>query len=305
MKITPSNANLKSWSKQVPLRGDLLFFRRATRKLATRTSAPVLTAQEARAQALDIWKLSDRSWYGYSLNKATYAVFLPRGGVEVLDASLINQLGAEQARLGVPSLVRSELLSRSLKSCFREVGKFRWITSQAFWALNRSERIEVMNAWMIQNKIHFYESVALNKVPPQPLALLKAAKLSKLLNKYAKTSGPNCLAATAAAITRNPKFAQQWLHWGPLETLLRSRRFIACASSKPSPGDVLVFFRQGEAVHSAFYIGSGLYFEKPGQDFYEPYRIEHFAAWKKEWVGCSLTVYRQVRAPTRTERAHK
>lgn len=37
----------------------------------------------------------------------------------------------------------------------------------------------------------------------------------------------------------------------------------------------------------------GLYFEKPGQDFYEPYRIEYFKRWQIEWPNTRLKIYRK------------
>jgi hypothetical protein len=301
MKIIPRNADLKNWSKLVPVDSDLLFFGKAARKLAERTAAPVLSAETARMQA---WTLSNRSWYGYSLNKAAFAVILPRGGLETLDAEVIALLAAEQRRLGVPSLIRSKLLSRKLQGSFREAGEFRWITSESFRPLGRLDRISVMKSWLVQNEIHFYSSVSREKVPLQAMKLLKAVNMEKLLNTYSPFSGPNCLAASAAAITKKSKAATQWLHWEPLETLLRSRRYVSCGTVKPEPGDVLVFRKREVTVHSAFFLGQGLYFEKPGQDFYEPYRLERFTRWKAEWPGCSLVVYRPESVPVRTSRAH-
>jgi len=62
------------------------------------------------------------------------------------------------------------------------------------------------------------------------------------------------------------------------------------------PEDVLVFMRGSKAMHVAFFLGENLYFEKPGQDFYEPYRIERFDRWKLEWPKTTLSIWRRIRS---------
>lgn len=56
---------------------------------------------------------------------------------------------------------------------------------------------------------------------------------------------------------------------------------------------MLVVREQRKLVHAAALVDPNWIFEKPGQDFYEPYRLlprDKFAA---EWPGARVEVYRR------------
>jgi hypothetical protein len=56
---------------------------------------------------------------------------------------------------------------------------------------------------------------------------------------------------------------------------------------------VLLFVGDDEVVHGAYYLGDGLCFEKSGQDFYEPYRIQKIHRLSAEWPNADLKIWRQ------------
>jgi hypothetical protein len=115
-----------------------------------------------------------------------------------------------------------------------------------------------------------------------------------LLNRFAAFSGPNCFAAVAGAIIDDSRLeiCSQWIHWASLERLLLQRDFQPVQSGEPRIGDVLAFAKERVPVHAAYFLGDGIYFEKPGQDFYEPYRVEFFDKWPEAWSGATLSIWR-------------
>jgi hypothetical protein len=124
--------------------------------------------------------------------------------------------------------------------------------------------------------------------------VLQRSGFKKLLNRYALTSGPNCLACAAAMATGGKyalEIANQWMHGPPFLSHLKTIGLKKTSNTNPRVGDVLVFSRSTEIVHAGYYLGEGIYFEKPGQDFYEPYRIEKFNSWKRHWPDSTLSIW--------------
>ncbi|RYZ77725.1 MAG: hypothetical protein EOP05_00725 [Proteobacteria bacterium] len=294
MKITPTKYDLRDWAKLVPGHGDLLFFDKRHSSLMKSIGAPVLTADQVRAQSVSIWNLQARSWYGYALNNASYAVYLPSGVLDQLSRSNVKKIGEIQIKLGVPSLIETIDLPDEVRDTCLKIGKYSWITSKVFSAFkdNRT-RAKVMRAWIKQNDVHLYDSQSWTDLPANAKRTLESIGLSKFLNTYAEYSGPNCFATVAAAIAAKPGLADQWLYWLPLKLFLKEQGYRIIKASPPQARDILVFIKGGVAIHAAVYLGENLYFEKPGQDFYEPWRVEHFDHWKAEWAGCKLSIFRK------------
>ena len=84
----------------------------------------------------------------------------------------------------------------------------------------------------------------------------------------------------------------QWMQWKPLAQILKKSGYEENENASPQKTDLLVFSKKGEVVHASYYLGEGLYLEKPGQDFYEPYRIGVYKKWKSDWKGTSLSIWR-------------
>lgn len=295
MKIVPSQTELKKWSLTFPKRGDLVFLDSESKKRLSSFPFPILTVDEVRDQNIELWTLNDRSWYGYSLNKADYCTWLPAGALEKSEGSIQQILAKVQIKLGVPTLLKSNLLTSQLNSKLLVCGKHYWLSSAAWKKLSSLEKIEVIRAWFKQNEIFTYKSVSYKELPQTSSKEIRKLGLKQVLNHYPSQSGPNCLAATAGAISSNFKkdIANQWMIVEPFLRYLKEKGFSETKVSQPLLGDVLLFYRKKQLVHSAYCIGDGFYFEKPGQDFYEPYRIEFFNNWKKEWPQCRLSIWRR------------
>lgn len=293
MKVIPKQSDFSKWARLVPLDGDLVFLNGHDRELFSKIPVPMLTEVEARNQGL--WTLSARSWYGYSLNKATHCAWLPKGMIECLEPKIQKVLADTQIQIGVPTLISSKILPKKISKKFLKIGRHCWITSYIWSYLSKADQTTLMQAWFIQNEIHIYSSLSLSELSPTARSWLRSIGFEKLLNRYVGISGPNCLAAVAgaAASTMHQEVSRQWLHSEPFENYLQARSYKK-VTDLPQAGDLLVFRKKDQITHASFYLGDGLYFEKSGQDFYEPYRIERLTNWQKEWPGAELAIFRKI-----------
>jgi len=209
-----------------------------------------------------MWSLNKRSWYGYALNQADYCVWLPTGALESFPAILRNQLLKEQTELNVPTIIENQ-----------------WMTSFAWAQLSHEDQIQTMRSWALQNEVPEYESVALSELPNKVQTELARISYDIWINRFQSFSGPNCFATTAGTLVKD--VYTQWLHWPMLEKYLHEYRFKTVLTETPQTGDILVFTSDGSPIHAAYFLGEGFYFEKSGQDFYEPYRVALFQIWRQ------------------------
>jgi|GEM_PF-3097958 len=293
MKIVPTSSDLQKWARCVPTQGDLLFLDKSALKNIPSLPFPILSAEELRAQAVALWTLNARSWYGYSLNRAEACVFFPQGSLEKQSLKFRKVLAQTQLRLEVPTLILSSRLPKDVAEKLAKFGKHHWLSSQSWKTLTLGQRARVIKAWFVQNEIVTYESPSLDEVPVSVRRRLKRLGFDALLSCYACESGSNCLATAAAAASGNRELVGQWLHGPPFLRFLKKLGYKKLRAASPQEGDTLVFSQEGQLVHAAHYLGHGLYFEKPGQDFYEPYRIESFRNWKSHWPDASLAIWRK------------
>lgn len=233
------------------------------------------------------WNLNSRSWYLYFLNQANHAAFLPAGRLEKLP----NLPEIAKAQASGPNFLR---LPSRLQSRFPKVGRKSWVTAAGWKKLAKAERAKVLEIWFRQNKLHSYSSVPFSALPNRAQAELKRIQFHSLLNTYNKTSGPNCLATVAAAVTLQIRLRQEWMLWPQLKKILQTAGYRKIQTSRPEPRDVLIFSRESQILHAAYYLGQNLYFEMPGQDFYEPYRIARLTHWRREWPATKLQIWRKI-----------
>jgi hypothetical protein len=292
MTIIPKELDLIRWTRSVPTDGDLLFFDAASRKIDL--PVPVITPDEVRSRAVELWNLNDRSWYGYAISDSDFCAWFPRGLLEKQDEGLRSKLEKIQIRMGVPTIIKRRLLSASLRRHFPASSLNCWMTSQTWRSLDKKEKVDGLRAWFLQNEIAQYESVRIADLSSSAAATLRKIKMRSLANGFSHSSGPNCFAAVAGCIadTDNLEIAKQWLHWPALERWLKTLQYKMVRNGQPTGGDALIFVRNGIPVHGAYALDEELYFEKPGQDFYEPYRIASFKSWKTEWPKSKLIIYR-------------
>ena len=294
MKIIPSDADFRKWIAIPPTEGDLLFFQERDLAIALRLGFPLYTNDEIRSQSLSLWTLNQRSWYLYALNRATHCIWLPVGVLESLQRELAIKLSAIQGRLEVPTMLPTSKLSLFARKSCLDVGRYQWVSSKTWSHSIHGQKIELLQVWFKHNKIENYASIELRRLPASARNELKRVKLDSALNTYLNSSGPNCFGAVASAISGGGRAAaRQWLHWQPLERFLRDQHYKVVKTSTPIATDVLIFKCKAEAIHAAYLIGDGYYFEMPGQDFYELYRVEKFENWRQAWPGSTLSIFRK------------
>lgn len=278
MKLKANRNEFEKWISCVPQDGDLIFLKIMDHSILKNHSFEILSKEQIRTTHLNIWSLNNRSWYGYALSNSDYCLWLPSGELEGLSLSIKNFLMNEQIQIKVPTIIQN-----------------RWITSFIWNQMSLDEKIQIFDLWAIHNEIPEYDSVNINDLPTGPKYELERVTYNNILNQYSSFSGPNCFSTTASAIVNknNVTIRHQWMHWPKLENYLIENDFIIINSLLPKVGDVLIFSRDNNPIHSSFYLGDGFYFEKTGQDFYEPYRIALFENWQKEWPETKLILWRR------------
>lgn len=292
MKIRAGEKEFRRWFHCVPRESDLVFLNGRAKEFEL--PAPVFSSEEIKTKKVDLWPLNSRSWFGYALDRAKFSASLPSGAIEAFDEKTLKHLATMQIQLDVHSLIPTAKLSKSARSKIGTFSNFGWVTSHSWNLMTESEQLEVFAAWYAHNEIEYYESIELEDLPESARTELTKTGLARRLNTFADSSGPNCFATVAAAISPRADvgIAEEWLHWPRLERILHARGFSPMKARGFVPGDVLVFSEKNHVVHAAYALSSELYFEKPGQDFYEPYRIAKTANVRRDWPKATVTIYR-------------
>lgn len=295
--LLPRSSDFYGWQRNIYDDGDLLFVTKKGLNALKPLKAVTFNSKEVRSQGHSIWSLNRRSWYGYALHRADYCAWVPPGIVESLSNSTQHALAEEQIHLGVPTLFQTSLVPKGLQKKLISVNDHSWLTSGCWNELSARERNAALRAWFVQNEIQIQSTHSFQKLPISVRNHLKKIECHLLLNTFADSSGPNCFAAVAGAISDafECKIYKQWLHWPTFERFLKEHRFVLRRNTEPQTGDVLLFFEGRKAIHAAYYLGYGFYFEKSGQDFYEPYRVVDFCRWDVEWPRTKLQIWGRVK----------
>lgn len=210
------------------------------------------------------------------MNRADYCTWLPKGVIEGFDSDLQAKLVSEQVKLQVPTIINQ-----------------KWITSLVWSESSIHKRAEILKGWFQENDIQIYQSLKLEELSASIQSDLKRMGLDRYLNRFAHVSGPNCLAAVSFAMTSGHENINRWMHFLDFEEILYKYDYQVIETSLLQVGDVMTFFESEVFRHAAYYLGDGLYFEKPGQDFYEPYRIAELNKWQQDWPDSSLKIWRK------------
>ncbi len=301
MKIVPSQSDLKNWCECFPTSGDLIFLDDATvKKLQVEklqdSPFTLMTPEEVRVHTEDLWNLNHRSWYGYSLSNASHCAWLTTGQLERLPAKVQPLLAEAQINLKVPTLIKTSLVTDDISEKLLHFDQHLWLSSKAWLSLSETQKQKAVLAWHSQNEIHTYQSFSLDDLPTSVQNIAKRLGIDSVLNSFAKRSGPNCLATTSALLSSHfdKDLANHWMLGTEFIEFLKNNHFSEIQFETPLAGDVLVFSREDKVVHAAYSLGHGYYFEKPGQDFYEPYRIDKLEDWKINHSNTSMCIWRKI-----------
>jgi hypothetical protein len=296
MKIRADENDFRRWIGCVPRENDLVFLNARAKEISL--PVPLLTVDEVKGRNFELWSLNNRSWYGYALKRATFCASMPKGAIESLDEKTLKHLATMQIQMDVRTVLPTAKLSKSVRSKVPNFSTHGWVTSHAWSLMAQLERLECFGVWYSHNDIRYYETIEFDDLPSSARAELKRTGFNARLNRFASESGANCFATAAACITARPgtaqptKIADEWLHWSALEKTLMQSGYRPMKTRGASARDVAVFSEKGKVVHAAYALSSEIYFEKPGQDFYEPYRIAKFSNASREWPKTALTIYR-------------
>lgn len=295
MHLAPNLSDFRRWTKIVPTHGDLLFFR--SRREANPLEGlgfHLLTPDDARRKAGALWSLDARSWYGYALSRARYFTWLPAGELDRLPDPRLRALARGQRKLNVPSIIPAARVPR--RAPLPRVGNRAWVTAAGWRRTPPSLRHRLIAEWFHHCFMTgLYRSVDARELPANARAALRRGGMLKRLNRYLAHSGPNCFSAVAAVVSDSARAADEWMHWPDFVRHLRRARFRPHSGRKVEPrlGDVAVCLRRGKPVHAVYCLGGGLAFEKPGQDFHEPYRITRVKDFARDWPRCRIEIWRK------------
>lgn len=124
------------------------------------------------------------------------------------------------------------------------------------------------------------------------------SSIEKYINRFPAANGPNCFAATLAAATENVE-AREWIitQWVHLETLLlglemRGYQEIDSGMDQLEPKDIVLWKNDNaNIIHASFHLENGLFFNKNGQTFFNPWQIVKRETLISNW-GSNISVYR-------------
>lgn len=115
--------------------------------------------------------------------------------------------------------------------------------------------------------------------------------LSSLANRYSAMHGSNCLSAVLFAISGQAWIAGEWVHPQTFQRTLHQYGYAPCAKEADS-GDVVIWSNaEGIVQHASYCLGKGLFFNKNGQTFFNPWKVIDQHGLYSEWKPYSRTVY--------------
>lgn len=115
--------------------------------------------------------------------------------------------------------------------------------------------------------------------------------LQGFANRYSAAHGSNCLSATLFAISGQAWIAHEWVH---PETFLQGLRQYGYKpyEKEAENGDVVIWANaEGTVQHASYCLGDGLYFNKNGQTFFNPWKVIDRVELDREWAHFDHTVY--------------
>ncbi len=115
--------------------------------------------------------------------------------------------------------------------------------------------------------------------------------VKKYANRFPVHAGSNCFASVLAAINQEEWLIHEWVHPNTfMDVLGRTHRFVEKQSLEE--GDVVVWTNERGAVqHASYCLGKGLFFNKNGQSFFNPWKIASKSQLIKEWQEYTPQVY--------------
>lgn len=128
---------------------------------------------------------------------------------------------------------------------------------------------------------------------PESFALPEDAPrhLEAFANRYSSSHGGNCLSATLFTASGQDWIAGEWVHPETFWNSLQRLGFVQ-SNKAPDRGDIAVWCnKKGVVQHASFCLGAGLYFNKNGQTFFNPWKIVDEQELNSVWGHLGKTVF--------------
>ncbi|MEL3971494.1 hypothetical protein AAEO50_04305 [Rossellomorea oryzaecorticis] len=113
---------------------------------------------------------------------------------------------------------------------------------------------------------------------------MKYPHILEKIDEFPKSNGPNCLAAVAAALTRNEAFFYKWMKEEEFMGVIKEANYEPFENERIEEGDVLIWFNDVDQItHSCFVLNNELAFNKQGQTMFNPWQVLKLADIIKSW----------------------
>ncbi len=292
MKIYPTNEILLSWCQCIPS-NDIIFTNSdfmANKLSELSGSIKYKTSDINLLRTSLIWSLNNKSWYGHAFLTSKYFISLKKGSIEnFFDYDTLSKIVREQYDLLALNLIHQDIFLKADKLPLK-FGSHYWISSLYTSKLSTEDKIKVLKSWLLQNKLCEYKGIPLSSLE---LNIDCDLSLSlKPINSFNTRSGSNCYSFVAGFTENNiNKYMNFWMHFPQFEKIIKTQGYKPKDDKIKITKNILVFYRNYEAVHAVFCVEKNIFAEKTGQDFHDPYRLVSYSDLIFEWKDCSYKVF--------------
>ncbi|WEG14397.1 hypothetical protein PU629_08585 [Pullulanibacillus sp. KACC 23026] len=226
----------------------------------------------------EFWQLSQ---------EAAFAVIAPPSWVMDLKAAKRKELLALQVELNrglmLPQslFLTEDLIPEAFKVSSN--GEAFVILQKALWdELPVSEKESLLIKWA--NEWETAES--------EPIPDFAPEHIKKFAASYPSFGGSNCLSTTLFAFTGAEWLIDEWVHPETFKHSLKRSNLVR-VEGEPSKGDVVTWVNEAGVIqHASYCLGNGLFFNKNGQTFFNPYKILKWEDLKEHWRAYQSHLYR-------------
>lgn len=215
--------------------------------------------------------------------RITHVIVAQPKWIEHMDMYKKQELLKIQAGSGRGLVFPLRMLPEAPKDFLVEVNSEALVVMQRHWWQNLPAPV----------KERFLKEYALHWDSSESFSLPDGAPphLSAFTNRYSSCHGSNCLSATLFAVTGHTWIAAEWVHPETFAASIQRAKYLP-VDVKPVLGDIVVWSNpQGTIQHASYCLGQDLYFNKSGQTFFNPWKVEERDKLFRDWAHLENQVY--------------
>lgn len=227
-------------------------------------------------------------------NEAFYIARMSNEEFLTLNNEIQGQILREQVRLQRGFIFEVHKLREIFQNSVRinQIEWVSWLERHTFSFENKELIILQGHMWKElseQLRIFLLIHVAEMFVQEQSVLIDDFMKnnISPYINQFIDKNGPNCLAATLAAIETDKEKAKEYINeWMQPNTFLQilcNKKFEEIETKIIQEGDVLVWEQDGLIVHACYALTDNLVFNKDGQTMFNPYQCITVGQVMRNW----------------------